>query len=160
MDVVTRSETPGKSLPAELVVGGKYGGRRLMQNADVMQHRRLSGIGDMSASDWAALLQASTAASLPLLIAQNPGTYYTTNPQTGEVTVYAQPTGSNVTLPVGVVGGGYGGGGGVGVPGVGPGGAGGVIQTPVGTISGGMSGTTLMMLAMAGLVAVMMMRGR
>ena len=98
------------------------------------------------------MLQASTAATLPLLIAQNPGTYYSTNPQTGQVTVYAQPTGSNVTLPVGVMGGGG--------PGYVPGGAVGTVSTGAGTASVGISSTTLMMLAMAGLLGFVLMRGR
>ena len=155
MDVVTRSEDPGKSLPAELMTprGHAYGLRRLMQNGEVMQHRGLRGLG-YTAEEWAAMLQASTAATLPLLIAQNPGTYYSTNPQTGQVTVYAQPTGSNVTLPVGVMGGGGG-------PGYVPGGAVGTVSTGVGTASVGISSTTLMMLAMAGLLGFMVMqRGR
>ena len=150
MDVVTRSEDPGKSLPAELMVGGRNGLHRLMQNGEVMQHRGLRGLG-YTAEEWAAMLQASTAATLPLLIAQNPGTYYSTNPTTGQVTVYAQPTGSNVTLPVGVMGGGGG---------VVPGGATGTLSTAAGTASVGISSTTLTMLAMAGLLGFVLMRGR
>ena len=84
MDIVTRQQAPGKSLPAELVVGGGYGLRRLMQNGEVMQQRGLRGLG-YTAEEWAQMLQSTTAATLPILIAQNPGTLYTTNPQTGQI---------------------------------------------------------------------------
>lgn len=150
MDVVTRQQAPGKSLPAELVVGGGHGGRRLMQNGEVMQHRGMNGLG-YTAEEWAQMLQSTTAATLPLLIAQNPGTLYTTNPQTGQITVYAQPTGSTQNLPVGVVN--------AGGPSAG---AGGTISTPVGTATvSGINTTTLMLGGVALLLVYMMMqRGR
>ena len=152
MDVITRQQAPGKSLPAELVVGGGYGGRRLMQNGEVVQQRGLRGLG-YTAEEWTAMLQATTASTLPLLIAQNPGTLYTTNPQTGQITVYAQPTGSTQNLPVGVINAGGG-------PAYG---AGGTISTPMGSASvQGVSGTTIA-LGVAALALVWMMmqqRGR
>lgn len=152
MDVVTRQQAPGKSLPADLmtVPGRAYGLRRLMQNGEVVQQRGLKGLG-YTAEEWAAMLSQTTAATLPLLIAQNPGTLYTTNPATGQITVYAQPTGSTQNLPVGVIGGG------------GPGyGAGGTISTPVGTATvQGVSGTTIALgAAVVVLVWMMMQRGR
>lgn len=151
MDVIARQQAQGKSLPAELVVGGGLGLRRLMQNGEVMQQRGMGGLG-YSAEEWAQMLQSTTAATLPILIAQNPGTLYTTNPQTGQITVYAQPTGSNVNLPVGVIGGGGG-------PGYG---AGGTISTPLGsaTVSGigGIGGTTIVLGAVALLLAYMLVR--
>ena len=133
------------------VPGRAYGLRRLMQNGEKVQQRGLRGLG-YTAEEWAQMLQATTASTLPLLIAQNPGTLYTTNPQTGQITVYAQPTGSNVNLPVGVIGGG-----GAGY------GAGGTISTPVGSATvQGVSGTTIA-LGVAALALVWMMmqqRGR
>lgn len=155
MDVVTRSQAPGKSLPAELVVGGKSGIARLMQNGEVVQQRRgrLQGIGGlgMTAEEWAQILQSTTAATLPILIAQNPGTLYTTNPQTGQITVYAQPTGSSQNLPVGVINAG------------GPSyGASGTVQTPMGSATfGGITGTEIA-LGVAGLLVLymFMQRGR
>lgn len=151
MDVVTRQQAPGKSLPAELVVGGRHGGRRLMQNGEVMQQRGMRGLG-YTAEEWAQMLQQTTAATLPLLIAQNPGTLYTTNPQTGQITVYAQPSGSNQNLPVGVINAGGG-------PTYG---ASGTVSTPMGTASvSGISGTTIALGAVALLLAYMVMqRGR
>jgi hypothetical protein len=123
-----------------------------MQNGDVMQHRGLKGLG-YTAEEWAAMLQSTTAATLPLLIAQNPGTLYTTNPATGQITVYAQPTGSTQNLPVGVINAGG------GAPGAG---AGGTITTPLGTATfGGLNTTTLLLGGMALLLVYMMMqRGR
>ncbi len=151
MDVVTRQQAPGKSLPAELVVGGKYGMRRLMQNGEVLQQRGMRGLG-YTAEEWAQMLQQTTAATLPLLIAQNPGTLYTTNPTTGQITVYAQPTGSTQNLPVGVVNAG----GSVGA------GASGTISTPVGSASvSGINGTEIALGAVAVLLVYMLMqRGR
>ena len=150
MDVVTRQQAPGKSLPAELVVGGGHGGRRLMQNGEVMQHRGMNGLGYTS-EEWAQMLQSTTAATLPLLIAQNPGTLYTTNPQTGQITVYAQPSGSTQNLPVGVVNAG-----GPVIPG-----AGGTVSTPLGTATvSGISGGTIALGAVALLLAYMLMQQR
>jgi hypothetical protein len=151
MDVMTRRQAPGKSLPAELVVGGKYGLRRLMQNGEVVQQRGMRGLG-YTAEEWSQMLSATTAATLPLLIAQNPGTLYTTNPQTGQITVYAQPTGSTQNLAVGVVGGGGG-----------STGASGTVSTPMGTATvSGISGTTIALGGALALVVMymMMQRGR
>lgn len=141
MDVITRQQTPGKSLPAELVVGGRDGLRRLMQNGDVMQHRGMRGIGDDSSAQQAAqILQATEAATLPLVVANTPGVYYTQNPTTGQITVSSQPmygVGAGV-LPVG----------------------GASVTAGQGQVTAGISAGTLMMLAMAGLLGFMMMRGR
>jgi len=98
----------------------------------------------MTAEEWAAVLQSSTQATLPLIIAQNPGSLYTTNPQTGQITVYAQPTGSTQNLPVGVING--------PMPGA-------SIQTPVGSATfGGIDTNTLLVVGGLGLLAFMMMR--
>ena len=153
MDVVTRSEDPGKSLPAELMTprGYAYGLRRLMQNGEVMQHRGLRGLG-YTAEEWAAMLQATTASTLPLLIAQNPGTLYTQN-KDGSITVYAQPTGSTQNLPVGVIAGGGGGGTAQG--------ASGSVATKLGSASfGGVDATTVGLVVVAGLLVFMMMQRR
>lgn len=101
------------------------------------------------------MLQSTTAATLPILIAQNPGTLYTTNPQTGQITVYAQPTGSTQNLPVGVI---NAGGGGVGTGA----GAAGTIATPLGSASvSGIDGTTIALgAAVVVLLYMMMQRGR
>lgn len=150
MDVITRQQARGKSLPAELVVGGRDGAARLMQNGEVIQQRGIRGLG-YSAEEWAQMLQQTTATTLPILIAQNPGTLYTTNPQTGQITVYAQPTGSTQNLPVGVIN--------AGAPSYG---AGGTISTPVGTatVSGINSTTLLLGGAVLVLLYMMMQRGR
>lgn len=150
MDVLTRQQAPWKSLPAELVVGGKDGGLRLLRNSEVLQQRGLRGLG-YTAEEWAQMLQQTTAATLPLLIAQNPGTLYTTNPTTGQITVYAQPTGSTQNLPVGVIN--------AGAP---TPGAGGTISTPVGTATvSGINSTTLLLGGVALVLAYMLMqRGR
>jgi hypothetical protein len=151
MDVITRSQAPGKSLPAEMVVGGKYGLRRLMQNNEVLQQRGLRGLG-YTAEEWASMLQGTTAATLPLLIAQNPGTLYTQN-KDGSITVYAQPTGSTQNLPVGVLAGG----GGTGAAS----GASGSVSTKLGSASfGGIDTTTIGLVVVAGLLVYMMMRGQ
>jgi hypothetical protein len=156
MDVITRQQAPGKSLPAELmtVPGRAYGLRRLMQNGEVVQQRGLRGLG-YTPEEWSQMLAATTASTLPLLIAQNPGTLYTTNPQTGQITVYAQPTGSNQNLPVGVINAG-GGAGGAGT------GAAGTVVTPLGSASvSGVNGTTIALgAAVVVLLYMMMQRGR
>ena len=143
MDVMTPSQAPGKSLPSELMYGGASGLRRLLGNNEVVQQRGIRGLG-MTAEEWAAVLQSSTQATLPLIIAQNPGSLYTTNPQTGQITVYAQPTGSTQNLPVGVING--------PMPGA-------SIQTPVGSATfGGIDTNTLLVVGGLGLLAFMMMR--
>jgi hypothetical protein len=150
MDVAVRTQAMGKSLPAELVVGGKSGYRRLMQNSEVLQQRGLRGLG-MDADEWAKLIAQTTAATVPLIVSQNPGTYYTTDPRTGQITVYAQPTGSTQNLPVGFP-----------VPGAGYGaGAGGSVQTPVGSATfGGIDTGTIALVALVGLGFFMLMGQR
>jgi len=150
MDVMTVQQTHGKSLPSELRFGGRNGFQRLMGNGEVVQQRGIRGLG-MTAEEWAAILKSTSEATLPLIIAQNPGTMYTTDPRTGAITVYAQPTGSMQNLPVGVIsgGGGYGGSG--------------SIQTPMGSATfGGIDTSTLLLVGVVGLAVFMMMgqRGR
>ncbi len=142
MDVITGRQEPGKSLPAELVVGGGSGMRRLMQNGSVVQQRGVRGVGD-AASDAAAILTQTTQAALPLIVASNPGTYYQVNPVTGQMTLYAQPTGNaqNLALPYTYPGGG------------------GTITTPLGSASlGGINSET--MLLVGGLLLAWLMLGR
>lgn len=141
MDVITRQQTPGKSLPAELVVGGGNGLLRLMQNGDMMQHRGwrgVRGVGDdpTSAQEAAQILQATEAATLPLVVANTPGVYYTQNPATGQITVSSQPV--------------YGG--------VLPGGA--TVTAGGGQVTAGISSGTLMMIGLVGLLGFMMMQRR
>lgn len=99
--------------------------------------------------DWAALagvINVASTSMAKILAASNPGTYYK-DPQ-GNV-IYAQPTGQP-NLP-GVYGasGPYAGGG-----------AQGSITSPIGSASfGGLSSSTVMMIAVVGLLAVMVMSG-
>lgn len=167
MNIGVRTQTPGKSLPAELVVGGRNGYGRLLQNGEVVQQRGLRGIGEScydsatpgeeylcgqgdvivqpttSSFDWAGLANVVAAGSTSMakiLAASNPGTMYR-DPQ-GNL-IYSQPTGSTQNLPVG-------GGGPVGT-----------INTPLGSASfAGLSTNTILMVAMVGLVAVMFMSQR
>lgn len=135
MDVMTRSQALGKSLPAELVVGGKSGYSRLMQNGEVLQQRGMRGLGDDTpdaAQQAAQILQATTQSVLPLVVANTPGVYYTQNPVTGQITVSSQP----------VYTGGYGG------------------MLPPGTVAGGISGSPVTLLVIAGLAALFLMRNR
>lgn len=146
MDVITRQQTPGKSLPAELVVGGGNGLLRLMQNGDMMQHRGwrgVRGVGDdpTSAQEAAQILQATEAATLPLVVANTPGVYYTQNPATGQITVSSQPVYGGV-LPGGVL----------------PGGA--TVTAGGGQVTAGISSGTLMMIGLVGLLGFMMMQRR
>lgn len=177
-NVLTRMQAPGKSLPAELVVGGADGYRRVMRNAEVVQQRgrgrrdwgyRLAGVGDTcydpedgtsyecDASggsfptttipagspnfDWAGLsnvvLVASTSMA-KILAASNPGVMYR-DPQ-GNV-IYSQPTGNTQNLPVG------------------GGGPSGTFTGPLGSGSfSGISTSTMMMVAVVGLLAIMVMK--
>lgn len=179
-----------RSLPAELMIPRQYrkvdwgmqrlltgGPNRMQSNGGV---RGLRGIGDctdpnpdtgqcpdgsvftggtgvaptvIQAGDpginWGALTSVITVGSTSLariLAASNPGTYYK-DPQ-GNV-IYSQPTGNTQNLPgvYGNVGGGAG--------------ATGTFTTPIGsgTIAG-ISSNTLMMVAVVGLVAVMVMGRR
>jgi len=153
MDVMTPSQAPGKSLPSELMYGGASGLRRLIGNNEVVQQRGVRGLG-LTADEWAQIVQTATAETIPLIIAQNPGTLYTTDPTTGQITVYAQPTGSTVNLPVGVI---SGGGGGSTAQG-----ASGAVATNLGSASfSGVNATTIGLVVVAGLLVYMMMqRGR
>lgn len=133
MDVITRRETPGKSLPAELVVGGGHGLRRIWQNSDVMQH---GGLGD-DASETAAIIAQSANSMIPILAATTPGVYYTQSP-TGQITVSSQQP---VQYPVGTI-----------LP------NGATVTAGGGVVSAGISSGTLMMVALVGLVAFMAVR--
>ncbi len=102
-----------------------------------------------SSFNWNALsnvVLASSTSLAKILAAQNPGTYYK-DPQ-GNV-IYTQPTGNTQNLPgiYGASGGGYG--------------AQGTINTSLGSATfGGISSSTLMMVAVVGLAFMMMSRGR
>ena len=104
MDVMVRSQAPGKSLPADLLMRNRGDGfERLARNAEVVQQRGMHGLG-MTAQEIADLIKQSSAATLPLIVAQNPGVYYTQDPRTGAISVYSQPVGSTQNLPVGGAG--------------------------------------------------------
>lgn len=168
MNIGVKSQAMGKSLPAELVAGGRNGLRRLLQNGEVVQQRGMRGIGDScydsatpgmeylcdysdpgvvvqpsGSFDWTGLANVITVASTnmaKILAASNPGTMYR-DPQ-GNL-IYSQPTGNTQNLPVG-------GGGPVGT-----------VNTPIGSASfAGISSNTIMMIGMMGLVAVVLMSGR
>lgn len=146
MNLHTTADMPGKSLPAELLVVDRdpscFAHERLWRNSDVMQHSA-RGMGSTS-SDILAMIQAGSTSLVPILAAQNPGTYYTTDAN-GRITVYSQPTGSVQNLPVG---GGY------------PGGTVLTANTPLGNASAaGIDSSTLIMIAVVGLVAIMAMKG-
>jgi hypothetical protein len=153
MNVMTRSEM-GKNLPAELTTmfrGAGFGAGRLARGLENVQRRggRMAGVGAVgdTAQEIADMIKAGSQAIVPILAAQNPGTIYTTNPTTGQIMVYSQPTGSTANLPVGA-GGGYGG------PGF-------SAQTPLGSVAAtGMGTGTLLVVGLVGLVAVMMLTGR
>lgn len=88
-----------KGLPAGMVVAG--GRDRLLANGAVVQQGRsnLSGLG-MTAQEIADLIKETSAATLPILVSQNPGTRYETRAD-GSIVIYSQPTGTQATLPGG-----------------------------------------------------------
>lgn len=173
MNIGVKSQGRGKSLPAELVVGGYNGGRRLMRNGQVVQQGRgegLRGIGDScydSATpgmeylcdyantggvvvqgtdpgfDWTGLTNVITAASTNMAKILAASNPGTMYRDPQGNLIYSQPTGNTQNLPVG-------GGGPVGT-----------INTPLGNASfAGISSNTIMMVGMMGLLAVVLMSGR
>ena len=141
MNVATAMDSGIRSLPAEFAVehGRGFGQRRLWHNQAGMH-----GLG-LTAAEIADMISQTNAAMLPLIVAQNPGVMYTTNPQTGQITVYAQPTGNTQNLAVGAGGGGY------GYPGA-------TVTTPIGSASATFGGGTMLMIAAVGLLAIMMLK--
>ncbi len=144
MNVAARTDFGSRSLPAEFHTarGGSFGMRRLWGNQGGMNGM---GVGDLTAQDLANLIQQGASATLPLVVASNPGTYLQTNPNTGQVTVYAQPTGNTQNY---MGGGMYAGG--VGVPGV--------LGTPTATLGGSVGVGTMLLVAAVGIVALMAMK--
>jgi hypothetical protein len=97
----------------------------------------IHGLG-MTAQEIADMIKASSAAALPLIVAQNPGTILRQNPD-GSMTVYSQPTGTQANLPVSFVDANFGAGGQWGAGGWSN------IQTPIGSANFGLGGGTLSM---------------
>lgn len=172
MNLITRQQAPGsKSLPAELRAAPWQGTpsfalERLRNNLNRVQSRggpvpsgltRLTGIGqypcEMTGTcvpvdpggpssspfiDWNNIITVSSEAAARLLAASNPGTYY----RDSNGVVYSQPLGSTQVLPVG---GGYG--------------ASGSFTSPVGSgVFSGISGNTLMMVAVVGILALAVLK--
>jgi hypothetical protein len=94
--------------------------------------------------DMAAILkiiQSGASTLVPIIAATSQGVLYKYDAKTGSMQVYSQPAGNQQNLPVG------------------GGGAVGTINTPFGSAStSGINGTTLMMIAALGLVAVLAMK--
>jgi len=96
-----------------------------------------SGGVDMTA--LLKIIQAGTAGLVPIIAATSSGVLYKVDPKTGAMTVYSQPSGSNVNLPIG--------------------GSIGTFTGPFGSANvSGFSGSTLALLAVAGVLAVMSFR--
>ena|SRR3989304_9379244 len=137
------------SLPADVMSVSGYD--RIMRNGDVVQQGRgMGGLG-MTAQEIAALIQAGSQATLPLIVAQNPGTRLETGAN-GQMVIYHQPTGTTANLMGGFTG----------VPQMYPGsGAGGNIQTPIGSATfGGLKTENLVMIALAAVAVIALMKGK
>jgi len=152
MNVAARTELGERSLPAEMttVPGKAFGLRRLWGNQENIQRGAgrppgagIHGLG-LTAQELADMISQANAATLPLIVAQNPGTYMQTDPATGRLTVYAQPMGNLQNY--------YGGGGGYAV------GAPGVLGTPTATLGGSVGVGTMLLVAAVGIVALMAMK--
>lgn len=101
MNVNTATDSGARSLPAEFSVGrgGNFGVNRLWRSQAGLHGFGLSDGWD--ASDLADEISQISQATIPLVVANQPGVIYQTNPQTGAVMVYSQPTGNTQNLPVG-----------------------------------------------------------
>lgn len=99
MSVIAVPSQPGgwKSFPAGLRGSCPGNGEdRLRHTGDSLQ-AGISGLG-YTAQEIVAMIQAGTAATLPLAVVNNPGTIFTQLPD-GTIQVYSQPTGSTANLP-------------------------------------------------------------
>lgn len=95
--------------------------------------------GGVDAVAIAKIIQAGTAGLVPIIAATSQGVLYKVDPKTGAMTVYSQPAGSTLNLPIG--------------------GSLGTFNTPLGSGSvSGFSGSSLLLLGVVGLFAVMAMR--
>lgn len=94
MNVGTAVDSGVRSLPAEFRTARTkdFGGRRLWQSQAGMHGAGVGEIGD-AAQDIAAAIQAASQATLPLLVATNPGTSLQYNPQTGQMNLVSQAAG-------------------------------------------------------------------
>jgi len=156
MNLQTKVMDPGKSLPAELTAmyrgSSNFARDRMFRNADHVQQRG-GAVGNgngMGAVDWKAIAQMTKDAAqvtIPIMVAQNPGTLYKYDEKTGQIMVYSQPEGSQQNLPINT--GGYG--------------SGGAFQanTAFGDVSAaGIDTNTMLLIGVAGLAVIMMMGQR
>lgn len=93
--------------------------------------------GGVDVAAIARIIQAGASSLVPIIAATSQGVLYKVDPKTGQMTVYSQPAGSNVNLPIG------------------GGGPSGTINTPLGSGSfAGLDSNTLLMVALVGAVAL------
>ncbi len=95
--------------------------------------------GGVDAAAIAKIISAGASSLVPIIAATSQGVLYRVDPKTGAMTVYSQPAGSTVNLPVG--------------------GPIGMVSTPFGTATAsGFGGSSLVMVAVVGLLALMAFR--
>lgn len=95
--------------------------------------------GGVDTAAIAKIIASAGQSIVPIIAATSQGVLYRVDPKTGAMTVYSQPAGSNVNLPIG--------------------GSIGTFNTPLGSASvAGFSGGSLLMLAAVGLLAVMVLK--
>lgn len=91
--------------------------------------------GGVDAAAIAKIIAAGASSLVPIIAATSQGVLYKVDPKTGAMTVYSQPAGSNVNLPIG--------------------GSIGTFNTPLGTgMVAGFDSSTLIMIALVGAVAL------